>query len=157
MFSRFLILFIYIISIGQQLVLFITWEQLVKSYSATSTFKCWGSALQLYLLGYASVVMPSKACFRASDSLKFEIFRESVPAPAERAYSTPRPPNCIDGRYARNIILNVLISLFSNARGTFAFECLIIRRSYKSNEMKIGKVLQYRNSAVFAQVAKTFC
>ena len=42
-FSRFLILFIYIINIGQLQVLFIIWEQLGKSYSATSTFKCRGS------------------------------------------------------------------------------------------------------------------
>ena len=42
MFSRFLILFIYIINIRQQQVLVITQEQLGKSYSATSTFKCWG-------------------------------------------------------------------------------------------------------------------
>ena len=38
-FSRFLILFIYIINIGYWQVLFITCEQLGKSYSATSTFK----------------------------------------------------------------------------------------------------------------------
>ena len=38
-FSRFLILFIYIINIGHWQVLFITQEQLGKSQSATSTFK----------------------------------------------------------------------------------------------------------------------
>ena len=42
-FSRFLILFIYIISIRYWQVLFIIWEQLGESYSATSTFKCRGS------------------------------------------------------------------------------------------------------------------
>ena len=42
-FSRFLVLFIYIINIRYWQVLFITLEQLEKSYFATSTFKCRGS------------------------------------------------------------------------------------------------------------------
>ena len=42
MFSWFLILFIYIIYIRQQEVLFITQEKLGKSYSAVSSFKCQG-------------------------------------------------------------------------------------------------------------------
>ena len=42
-FSRFLILFMCIINIGYWQILFITLEQLGKSYSATSTFKCWRS------------------------------------------------------------------------------------------------------------------
>ena len=35
-----------------------------------------------FLLGYASVLTPSKAWFRVSNSLKFEVFRISAPAPA---------------------------------------------------------------------------
>ena len=41
-YSRFLILIIYIINIGYWQVLFIAEEQLGKSYSATCTFKCGG-------------------------------------------------------------------------------------------------------------------
>ena len=42
-FYLFLLLFIYTIIIKYWQVLFITWEQIGKSNSATSTFKCWGS------------------------------------------------------------------------------------------------------------------
>ena len=42
-FSRFLLLFIYIINIRYWHVLFITQEKLRKSQCTTSTFKCWGS------------------------------------------------------------------------------------------------------------------
>ena len=51
---------------------------------------------------YATVLTPSKACFRASNSL--------VGTPSQpqlgRAYSTPPPPrprSCIDACYARNV------------------------------------------------------
>ena len=37
--------------------------------------------LQVSIRLYATVLTPSKACFRASNSLKFEIFWDSVPAP----------------------------------------------------------------------------
>ena len=42
-FYLFLLLFIYTINIKYWQVLFITWKQIGKSYSATSTFKCCGS------------------------------------------------------------------------------------------------------------------
>ena len=57
-FSQFLILFIYIINIGHWQDLFMTCEQLRKSYSATSTFKDthtvkWNfSAYKKYKYGY---------------------------------------------------------------------------------------------------------
>ena len=57
-FSRFLKLFIYIINIRYWQVLSITQEQLGKSQSATSTFKCWGSTaavlVQFHIFAYTA-------------------------------------------------------------------------------------------------------
>ena len=55
-FSRFLILFIYITNIGYWQILFITQEQLGISYPASSTFKCGVStaAVLVYLLQWYS-------------------------------------------------------------------------------------------------------
>ena len=66
-FSRFLILFIYIINVGYWQVLFITEEQLGKSYSVTSTFKCRGSTA-------AALVSP--ASFRFKTTIKNKTFLE---------------------------------------------------------------------------------
>ena len=49
-FSQFLILFINITNIVQQQVLFITWEQLGKSYSAATTFKWQGYTAAVLVL-----------------------------------------------------------------------------------------------------------
>ena len=59
-FSRFLILFfIYVINTGYCQFVFITQKQLGKSYSATSTFKCKGSAAAV-LVGYVSYMEATK-------------------------------------------------------------------------------------------------
>ena len=56
----FLMLILYIIYIGYQQVQFITWEQLGKFYSGTSTFKCWESTTAIFVCGYLFTLIKAK-------------------------------------------------------------------------------------------------
>ena len=60
--------------------------------------------MKYFILGYASVLTPSKACFRALDSMKFEIFWGSAPVTTGIGLQhLPRTTSCIDACYARNV------------------------------------------------------
>ena len=61
-FSRFLTLFFYISNIRYWQVLFITQEHLGKAYSATSTFKCWGSTAAVrVIISDLRLLLPKKS------------------------------------------------------------------------------------------------